>query len=182
MFCQDCSFDCCLFDYDYERIKYTITLTRTQGVGCSSWKHSAIKCHAIKCQMWGVVQMYTDIRKELAEGGRAYFVYPLVEESTSEIMASVKVTQPSQYFGSRAGNQAKPRKVYRMPFGSCIDFSITCSHMSAVVLYAQRCHTCIACMACTGIRLCSDSQYHAIARYITHMLISSHLAASLAGT
>ena len=37
------------------------------------------------------MQMYADIRKELAEGGRAYFVYPLVEESLSEVMASVKV-------------------------------------------------------------------------------------------
>ena len=63
--------------------------------------------------MSGVVQMYADIGQELAAGGRAYFVYPLVEESTSEIMASVKVSHLSPF---RACNQADRCKVCYTPF------------------------------------------------------------------
>lgn len=50
------------------------------------------------------MQMYADIRQELDAGGRAYFVYPLVEESTSEMMASVKVS--SQLLNSLLSQQA----------------------------------------------------------------------------
>ena len=39
------------------------------------------------------MQMYKTIRKELAEGGRTYIICPLVEESSSEIMADVKAAE-----------------------------------------------------------------------------------------
>lgn len=146
-----------------------------------SRKPSAIKCHAIKCQMWGVVQMYTDIRKELAEGGRAYFVYPLVEESTSEIMASVKVTQPSQYSGSRACNQAKHCKVYRMPLAHALTvqspvlicLQCCCMHRDSIPVSSAGPAQASGCVQAGSIMPCT--MHHAL-------LISSHLAASLAGT
>ncbi len=37
--------------------------------------------------------MYAAIRKELEEGGRAYIICPLVDESSSEIMAGIKAAE-----------------------------------------------------------------------------------------
>lgn len=40
-----------------------------------------------------MVQMYATIRGELAEGGRTFIICPLVDESSSEIMAGVKAAE-----------------------------------------------------------------------------------------
>ena len=39
------------------------------------------------------MQMYSAIRKELEAGGRAYIICPLVDESSSEIMAGIKAAE-----------------------------------------------------------------------------------------
>lgn len=39
------------------------------------------------------MQIYSAIRKELAEGGRTYIICPLVEESSAEIMADVRAAE-----------------------------------------------------------------------------------------
>lgn len=40
-----------------------------------------------------LMQMYRAIRKELEAGGRAYIICPLVDESSSEIMAGIKAAE-----------------------------------------------------------------------------------------
>ncbi len=40
-----------------------------------------------------LTQMYSAIRKELEAGGRAYIICPLVDESSSEIMAGIKAAE-----------------------------------------------------------------------------------------